>query len=410
MTSFKSNLLHLTFLLFVLPLFAQPIQLTAPEEVGISSERLAKVNTKLQSYIDENKVGGIVSLVARKGKVVHFESFGYQDREQKTPMDRTSIFRIFSMTKPIASVALMTLYEEGKFQLSDPVAKYLPEFKEVKVYEDGALVKPKTAMTIEHVLTHSSGLSYGWDPTPVDSMYAKANIWTPGASLEDFSKKIATLPLNFHPGTQWKYGVSTDIVGRLVEVISGKPLDKYMKERIFTPLGMNDTGFSVPSDKHDRFTRVYSRNQEGGISPVDAPVATSFKGKVTMFSGGGGLVSTANDYLRFAQMMLNGGELDGTRILGKKTVELMTRNHLADDVFYKPGAGFGIGFEVVNNNAHMDVIGSDGEFYWSGMANTFFWIDPEEEMVSMVFTQFLPYGFYPLPKEFKNLVYQSIVE
>lgn len=390
-------------------LSAQPIPLSPAQEAGVSEDRLARIAPVLQDYIDKKKTGGIISLVARKGKVVHLNTYGMQDKEKGIEMNENTIFRIFSMTKPVASVALMMLYEEGKFSLKDDVAKYIPEFKNLKVYENGKFMELTNKLTVEHLLTHTSGLSYGWDPTYVDTLYAQADIWQ-STSLQNFVEKIGDIPLNFQPGTQWRYGVSTDIVGYLVEVISGKPFDVFLQERVFGPLKMKDTGFSVPEEKHDRFSVVYSLDKGGNMVPVHTSTTDHFLVKPPYASGGGGLVSTVSDYLRFSQMLLNGGELDGVRILGRKTIELMTMNHLMDEVQYGAGKGFGLGFEVVENVAHTGNLGSNGMFYWSGMANTFFWIDPEEDLIAMVWTQFLPYGFYPIIDEFRTLVYQAIID
>lgn len=402
-----------TFIFLATLVLAQPAPMTQAEMVGLSSERLKRVDQKMQWYVDEGKLGSIVTAVARRGKLVHMEGFGKTRIDGGEAVTPKTIFRIFSMSKPIVSVALMTLYEEGKFHLDDPVAKYIPSFANLKVYDQGKMVDLDHPMTVEHLLTHTSGLSYGWNPTPVDTMYAMANIWEPGRNLEAFVDRIATLPLNFQPGARWEYGVSTDIVGRLVEVISGKPLDQYLQERIFAPLGMIDSGFSVPKDKQDRLATVYAPDGKGGIFPMETPLTNQIKSPAVMFSGGGGLASTPADYLRFAQMLINGGELDGQRILGKKTVELMLMNHLPEGMTVgrsNPGAGFGLGFMITLNPAHRTEMGSIGEGTWSGLANTFFWVDPKEEMVSMVFTQFLPHSFYPLHREFKNLVYQSIID
>lgn len=401
-------------LLLVSLVLAQPAPMNKPAEaVGLSTERLSRINPNMQAYIDQGKLGGIVTAVARKGQLVHMEAFGKTKVEGGQKMQPNSIFRIFSMTKPIVSVALMTLFEEGKFHLDDPVSKFIPAFADLKVYEAGELVDLKNPMTVEHLLTHTSGLSYGWNPTHVDTLYAMANIFEPGRNLEAFVERIATLPLNFQPGARWEYGVSTDVAGRLVEILSGKPLDEFLQERIFDPLDMNDSGFHVPEEKHDRIVTVYSPDGKGGIFPIENPFTNSIKAPAVFFSGGGGLTSTPVDYLRFAQMLVNGGELEGTRILGKKTVQLMLMNHLPDGMTVgttNPGAGFGLGFMITTELAHRPEMGTVGEGTWSGLANTFFWVDPAEELVSMVFTQFLPHSFYPLHREFKNLVYQAIIE
>ena len=285
----------LASLFLVTLVLAQPAPMTQAEMVGLSTERLAKVKDKMQWYIDEGKLGSIVSVVARKGKVVHMEGYGTTKIGGGQAVTPKTIFRIFSMSKPIVSVALMTLYEDGKFHLDDPVAKYIPSFGNLKVYDNGKMVDLERPMTVEYLLTHTSGLSYGWNPTPVDTMYAMANIWEPGRDLEAFVDRIATLPLNFQPGARWEYGVSTDVVGRLVEVISGQPLDKYLQERIFAPLGMIDSGFFVPEDKLDRLATVYAPDGKGGIFPMETPLTNGIKAPTVFFSGGGGLASTPAD-------------------------------------------------------------------------------------------------------------------
>ena len=388
-------------------LSAQPIPVSAPDQAGFSADRLARIAPVMQSYIDNGKTGGMISMIYRKGKVVHLETYGMQNKEEGKAMDESTIFRIFSMTKPVASVALMMLYEEGKFQLHDNVADYIPEFKNLKVYEDGKFKELTNKMTIEHLLTHTSGLSYGWNPTYVDTLYAKANIWI-SKDLQDFVSKIGDIPLNFQPGTKWEYGVSTDIVGYLVEVISGMPFDQFLQERLFGPLKMVDTGFDIPKEKHDRFSVVYGMDKTGKMAAIHNLTTDHFLMPSPYASGGGGLVSTVSDYLRFSKMLLNGGELDGVRILGRKTIELMTKNHLMEGVKYESGKGFGLGFEVVENIVHTGDMGSNGSYRWSGMANTHFWIDPEEEIIAMVWTQLLPYGVYPILEEFKTLVYQAL--
>lgn len=405
--NFKLTFLFLFSLLTVF-LSAQEIKPITVEETGFSQDRLNRIKPFVQTYIDDNKLGGALTMIARKGKLIHFETYGMQNKKAGTAINSKTIFRIFSMSKPIASVALMMLYEEGKFNLNDDVAKYIPEFKNLKVYENGALVPLKNKMTIEHLLTHTSGLSYGWNPTPVDEMYQKANIWA-SSSLQNFVTKIGKLPLNFQPGTKWEYGVSTDIVGYLVEVISGMPFDQFLQKRLFGPLKMEDTGFHVPKEKHNRLATVYEINKEGELVESHSLTVDHFYQPSPYASGGGGLVSTASDYMRFAQMLLNGGRLDGVQILGRKTVDLMRINHLSDEVKYRAGKGFGLGFEVVEDIAHAGGMGSNGTYSWSGMANTFFWIDPQEEVISMVWTQFLPFGV-SLAGEFKILAYQAIVD
>lgn len=388
-----------------------------PEAVGMSSERLARINPVLQKYVDDGELVGAVSMVAREGKVVHFEKFGQLNKTTGEEVQLDSIFRIYSMSKPITTVAAMILYEEGHFQLSDPVAKYLPEFKDVKVLgEDGKLVDQKRPFTIQMLMTHTAGLTYGvFGNSPVDQQYRQAAILQ-NKDLAEMVTRLGDIPLQYQPGTRWHYSVSVDVLGRLVEVVSGQPLDAFLKERIFDPLGMVDTFFEVPADKLHRFGtnhRYDPRTQQLLVS--DEPSSSPFANNVTFFSGGGGLLSTAEDYMRFSQMMLNGGELNGKRILSRKTVDYMTRNHL-DGIFAdfageggqsRPGTGFGLGFGVVVDPPATGVISSDGEYNWGGAAGTVFWIDPAEDLIAIVMIQHMNVRV-PVRSTMKALTYGAI--
>ena len=391
----------------------QSVQLP-PESVGISSERLERMQSVAKSYVDEKKIAGVLTMIARKGEVVHFETYGKRDVENNLGMEHDTIFRIYSMTKPITSVAIMMLYEEGHFHLDDPVHLYIPAFKDVMVYDeeaaDGTMrVKPENPMTIRHLLTHSSGLTYGiFGNSPVDIMYREAQILNPYQDMGTMVEKLAEIPLLFHPGERWNYGVSTDVLGYLVEVVSGKSLGDFFEQEIFAPLGMKDTGFHVPEDKMDRFAKNYTYDEEGALIVQDGGATSPYASKSRMQSGGAGLVSTAGDYLRFSQMMLNGGVLDGVRLLSPKTVELMVENHLEDE--YEPGRGFGLGFSVVTDIADTQTLGSVGTFWWAGLANTYFIIDPDEDLIAMMWTQIFSNGPFDLRDDFHIGVYQSIVE
>jgi CubicO group peptidase (beta-lactamase class C family) len=390
-----------------------------PEKVGLSSDRLNRIKTVMQSYVDKNKLPGLITMVACKGKIVHFEKYGMMDVDK--PMQFNTIFQIMSMTKPITSVAVMMLYEEGYFQLDDPVTKFIPEFKDLKVFsskdKDGIhVVDQIKPMTIRDLLTHTSGLTYGFyainGNTPIDSIYNKANLQE--GTLKDMINKLAKIPLSFQPGTKWNYSCSTDVLGYLVEVISGKPFDEFLKERIFVPLKMKDTDFYVPKEKINRCAAVYSLADNKGIKVVIKPDTSIISRPPKFFSGGGGLFSTATDYMIFTQMLLNKGEYNGVRLLGSKTVELMTKNHISDELlpiaeWYLPGMGFGLGFAVMINQSK--ILGSVGEFEWCGAYNTYFWIDPTEQLICILMTQFVPALYYPtLIREFKILVYQAIVD
>ena len=425
-----------SFLLAVMVISAQTLAQTKPgstdlatakpEEVGMSSERLARVRVAMQRYIDRKEVPGVVTVIARRGKVVHFEALGLRNAETRDAMTTDTIFRIASMTKPIASVALMMLYEEGHFLLTDPISKWLPEFADMKVAAQappaeriGApykLVPAARPITIKHVLTHTAGLpnSYrGFNVADYAKAVAKAK---PDETTADRVKRIAKLPLNFHPGDSWEYGPGTDVVGVLVEKISGMSLDEFLRKRILEPLGMRDTHFYLPASKVNRLAALYQPNVEAGnqIKLTEAPTVESrwVKEPHTFFSGGGGLISTASDYVRFHQMMLNAGELNGVRLLGRKTVELMTSNHIGDLQVWLtgPGYGFGLGYSVIKDVGQAGVNSSVGTYGWGGAFCTYFWVDPVEEMVGVVMTQVSPYTHLNIRQEFQVLANQAIVD
>jgi len=403
---------------------ASGLAMARPDEVGMSAERLARIRIAMQRYVDRGEVPGVVTLVARRGRVVHFDAVGYRDAQSKAPMTTDDIFRIASMTKPITSLALMMLYEQGYFLLGDPVSKFLPEFSDMKVAVPAPpgeavaspykLVPAARPITIRHLLTHTAGLPNSYRGM-TQQQYAKTiERQDPNETMADVVKRIARLPLNFHPGDAWEYGPGTDVVGRLVEVMSGKSLDEFFRINIFEPLGMTDTHFYLPVSKVDRLTALYAPGEGSKIKLVEAPTADSrwVKEPHLFFAGAGGLVSTAADYLRFQQMMLNGGELDGVRILGRKTVELMTSNHIGDLPVWLtgPGYGFGLGYSIVKDVGAAGVPGSVGQFGWGGAFCTYFWVDPVEEMIGIVMTQVRPYTHLNIRQEFQVLANQAIVD
>lgn len=397
-----------------------------PEDVGMSTERLQRVRTAMKRYVDNGLVPGVVTLVARHGRVIHLDAIGYRDAETKAPMTTDTIFRIASMTKPIASVALMMLYEEGHFLLNDPIAKFLPEFKDMKVAQMapaderiGAPIKLVPAarpITFKHVLTHTAGFPNAYRGITQADYNKNYPRKTPNETIGDAVKRLAQMPLNFHPGDAWEYGPATDVVGRLVEVISGMTLDEFLKKRIFEPLKMTDTHFYLPTSKLNRFVANYQPDSQNGnkIKLVEAPNGESryVKEPHVYFSGAGGLVSTVADYVRFHQMMLNGGELEGVRILGRKTVELMTVNHIGDLPVWLsgPGYGFGLGYSVVKDIGQTALSGSVGNYGWGGAFCTYFWVDPVEDMIGIVMTQVRPYDHLNIRQEFQALAYQAIVD
>ena len=396
------------------PQVETPLPWAEPHEVGVSAERLEQIPVAMQRYVDEGRVGGIVTAVARRGRLVHWNAVGFRDLESRDPLEPNDIFRIYSMTKPITSVAVMMLVEDGAMSVDDPVSRYLPAFANVEVYSDGELVSPRQPITIADLLGHTSGLTYGFfGQTDVDSLYREANVFS--GDLANLADEVAGLPLLDHPGSRWTYSVSTDVLGRLVEVVGGQPFDEFLGARIFTPLGMTDTDFVVPAAKTARFTTGYAAGRGGSLRMVDSPVEGTYNRTPALLSGGGGLVSTAADYVRFAQMLLNGGELDGVRLLRPETVELMRTNRLADDLipisiatWRADGYGFGLGFSVLVDEDATPVPDNDGVFRWWGIGSTYFWIDPEAELVGLVMTQLNPPTLPVLESEFQTLVYNAL--
>ena len=426
---FHVNRLHILSLTFACAVFgastvlADNLSYASPESVGMSSEALDRIKPLLQSYVDDGELVGVVSMVARRGQVVHFENYGTLNKETGDPIEKDSLFRIYSMTKPITTVAAMMLYEEGKFQLNDPVEKYLPEFKGVKVMsEGGGLTEQRRPFTIQMLMTHSAGLTYGvFGDTLVDRMYRDNQILG-NSDLAEMTARLGEIPLQFQPGTRFHYGVNTDVLGRVVEVVSGMSLDQFFRERIFAPLEMTDTFFQVPADKRPRFGSNHTYDPQSQTLVVsDSPANSQFANDVSFYSGGGGLVGSAEDYMRFSQMLLNGGELDGARILGRKTIDYMTQNHLPgiflSDVpgsgmslpGFAAGTGFGLGFAIIEDPAALGSIASKGEYYWGGAAGTIFWIDPVEELIGVVMIQHMNVQV-PLRAAFKAITYGAIID
>ncbi len=400
------------------------MQPCVPEQVGLSSQRLERIRPIMQQHVDNDHIVGIVTLIARHGHIAHLESCGYSRLDSHQPMAPDTILRIYSMTKPLTSVALMTLYEEGRFQLGDPLSAFVPEFADVKLYagetESGpALADLERPITLHHLLTHTAGLAYGLsDETPVDTLYRQWR-WTHREANLDLAttvRELAGLPLVCQPGTRWKYSMATDVLGRVIEIVSGQSLDTFLRERVLEPLGMSDTGFWVPGDKADRLAGLYAPSEQG-LQPVPVGnLVLDFEIKPSMLSGGGGLVSTTIDYWRFAQMLLNRGTLDGQRILGRKTVEYMMRNHLPSDLLpfvlngtAHPGSGFGLGGEVVTNPAAYGVLSSAGSFGWGGMASTKFWVDPKEDLIGIIMPQVFG-NSAPFQSQFRVLTYQALTD
>ena len=385
----------------------------APEDVGLSSAQLARIEAMTQKYVDSGLVPGAVMLVARRGKVAWTRTMGFRDRAAKEAMRPDSIFRIYSMTKPIVSVAAMMLVEEGKMQVSDPVSKYLPEIGRMKVgveeSEGGKptlrLTDPAREMTVQDLLRHTSGLIYGTrGKSLVNAAYIEAKIGSREVSNEELVTKLSNLPLRFSPGDRWEYGVSTDVLWRVIEVVSGKTLGEFLNERVLTPLGMADTGFFVPPDKLNRAAQPWQVPEAPPMTPrFDVAQKPRFE------SGGGGLTSTIDDYLRFAIMLADGGEFAGKRLLGNKTLEFMTADHTGSRPGRPPGLGFGLGFEVRTSVGDSALPGSLGEYGWAGNAGTLFWIDPKEQLIAIYMVQVDDGVRVMLRNQFRTMVQSAII-
>jgi len=398
-----------------------------PEVVGLSSTRLETIDTFVQrKYLDTGRMPGALTLVYRRGEVAHFSAIGMADVERKKPVKEDTIFRIYSMTKPVTSIAFMMMVEQGLVALDDPVHKYIPAWKDLGVFAGGFMQTFRTKrcerpMLIIDLLRHTSGLTYGFqESTNVDAAYRKLKIGEieKSGTLDSMVEQLAKLPLEFSPGTAWNYSVSTDILGYLVEKISGQKFEDYLRARIFKPLGMVDTDFHVHPGKEARLAACYVP-AKGGMDLQDDPAKSPYLQPPGFVSGGGGLVSTASDYLKFCRMLINGGSLDGVQIVGPKTIELMTMNHLPDgkdlpalsrslfsEVSYN-GVGFGLGFSVTMDPAKTLIPGSVGEYSWGGAASTSFWVDPKEDLITIFMTQLIPSSTYPIRRELRTLVYSA---
>jgi CubicO group peptidase (beta-lactamase class C family) len=400
-------------------------------EVGFDAGRLARIDRHLARYVDDGRLPGWLVLVSRRGKLVHLCAYGQRDREAGLPVELDTRFRLYSMTKPVTAVAAMMLHEQGAFELKDPVSRFIPSFADVRVWRGGSALKPVTEPAVEpvrvwHLLTHTAGLTYGFHYAhPVDALYRAAGFdWgTPdGADLAACCDVWAGLPLLFQPGTEWNYSVASDVLGRVVEVASGQPLDRFFAERIFGPLGMPDTGFWAGEAGVGRLAALYSPEPGTGRAVRNDVLGAVALSPPACLSGGGGLVSTAADYHRFTQLLLRGGELDGARLLGTRTLRYMARNHLpggADlEVFGRPlfaettfdGVGYGLGFSVVVDPIAGKVPASPGELAWGGAASTVFWVDPAEELTAVLLTQLLPSSTHPIRSQLRQLVYQALVD
>ena len=407
------------------------MRMVSPESVGLSTDRLRRVDQHLMSrYVEPGKIAGAITLVARRGEVAWLSPLGQMDRERGKPMRADTLFRIYSMTKPITSVALMMLYERGVFSLSDPVHRYIPAWDGLRVYRYGRypnfVTEPAARpMTIRDLLTHTSGLSYHIaERSPVDEAYRQVGVGAPGRSLREMVETLAKLPLEFSPGTRWGYSIATDVIGHLVEVLSGQRFDDYLRAQVFEPLGMADTTFTVPANKVGRLAANYTRAPgTSETTLMDDPADSPFARPQALLSGGGGLVSTAADYFRFTEMLRRGGELDGKRLLGPRTVAYMTTNHLANgsdlaglatagsfsETRYD-GVGFGLGFYVTIDPVRAQVPCRAGEYGWGGLASTAFWVVPAEDLVVIFLTQLVPSTTFDFRGQLKAIIHSAIID
>ncbi len=421
----QNAVLVVCVILFSTIAFAQDLTLAKPESVGLSSERLNRIGTAVQKSIDEKRLAGAVTLVERRGKIVWYKAQGMQDREAGKAMPPDALFRICSMTKPITTLAVMMLYEEGRFNLEDPISKYLPEFKNPKILAKGAngesyTIPAAREITIRDLLRHTSGLTYHWNDS-LGPMYKDNNVahglLQYDGTIADSTKRLAALPLLFNPGDRWEYSLGIDVLGRLVEVVSGKPLDEFFRTRIFEPLGMKDTYFYPPQDKISRLATAYTYYDEKGLQRFpDKPIVEGsmvysadypYNGPKKLFSGGAGLVSTVPDYLRFCEMMLNNGKLGEVRLIGRKSVELMTHDQLGN---INNDMGFGLGFGIAGAKGPLSELGTPGEYNWGGFFYTAFSIDPKEQMIVIFMAQLHPTGDLHLDRQVHTLAYQAIVD
>lgn len=407
-----TSVLALIFSTLTLALTAREIPQVTPAKAGLSEAKLAEVDQFMEQQVASQKIAGGMVIVSHNGKIGFWHTYGQRNLEAKEPMSPDTVFRIYSMSKAVTTAAALTLYDAGKIRLDDPVSKYIPSFTNLTVATSSGLRPPTRPVTLKDLMLHTSGLTYGDGPAALKETYARIKPMD-STNLAEMVEKLSQVPLAFDPGTDWNYGVSIDVLGRVIEVVSGKPLDEFLAEKIFRPLDLRDTGFSVPLEKLNRFAANYSR-VNGGLKVIDAPAESKFAHRVTLFSGGGGLVSTARDYLRFLSMIERGGKLDGHRILRAKTVQLMTSNQLPPAAFpihfgneKRFGTGFGLGFNVRTEITTWDPAGHVGEYGWGGAASTHYWASPKDNLIVVTLEQIMPYEW---DSEFglKKIIYDAV--
>jgi CubicO group peptidase (beta-lactamase class C family) len=396
---------------------AAPLKVTRAEDVGMSSERLANVKRHFQGLLQDEEASGFQILVSRRGKVVLYENLGQANVEENRPVTDATLFRIYSMTKPVMGVAMMMLYEDGLFSLADPLSKHIPEFADLQVYtgQDEAgnlLLEPmEREPTIHDLLQHTAGFTYGiFSDTPVDKQYLDADMVSNGQTLEDFIRKLAAIPLLYQPGARWHYSVAVDVQGYLVEKWTGMSVNEFLKERLFDPLGMDQTMAWVPADKAALLADIYTHNGSGAREPFTGDQHLDFFSPPSAFNGGAQLISTSDDYWRFCQMLLNGGKFDGKHFLSPLTIEMMSQDRLREPARMPDGRGFGFNFDVITDNTQLTYPASNGEFSWAGLASTVFWIDPEQELIAILLTQYLPYRGTFYSELLHRLVRAAVIE
>jgi CubicO group peptidase (beta-lactamase class C family) len=415
--SMRKVMLVATAYLIQVPAIAAPVDVVRAEDVGMSSERLAYMKSYFEGLLDDEETGGFQILVSRRGKVVMYENLGLANVEENIPVTDETLFRIYSMTKPVMGVAMMMLYEEGLYSLNDPLSKHIPEFAELRVYagedDEGNLkLEPmEREPTIHDLLQHTAGFTYGvFSDTAVDKKYLEADMLSNGHTLQQFIDKLADIPLLFQPGARWNYSIAVDIQGYLIEKWTGMQVGAFLKERIFDPLGMDQTMAWAPPDKAALLARIYTHDESGNRGAFEGDVYLDFFTEPTAFNGGGQLISNGDDYWRFCQMLLNGGKFDGKHFLSPLTVQMMSQNRLRNPVSMPDGAGFGLNFGVVVDNTQTSYPSSNGEYSWAGLASTIFWIDPEQELIAILLTQYLPYRGTYYNELLHRLVRAAVIE
>jgi CubicO group peptidase (beta-lactamase class C family) len=402
---------------------APALPMARPGALGLSPAALDRIGPSLQTFVDSGAVGGVYAVIARHGRIGYEETFGWRDVARREPLRRDAVFRIYSMTKPVIAVGILRLVDDGRLRLDDPVSTYIPAFAAVKVFAGGTaaapiLEDPDSPITVRQLLNHTAGLAYGLTTGPVDTIFTAAKLYDARRTLEEFTDTLARIPLLFHPGTRWSYGSGLDVAGRVIEVVSGQTLDRFLEEEIFRPLGMRDTGFRIRPDMRGRLVTVYARGPDGALQALGSDgLMAMFEPDARFLWGSGGLLSTPDDFLRFAQMLLSGGTLGGARLLRPETVALMTGNTVPPDLgpissssLRDPAYGFGLGVAVKVATAGATRPGPAGIFRWSGYIGTYFWVDPANDLIAMVWTQFSPGARYPLEVVYEELVYSALGE